>query len=127
MRNRKSEDLYCRNSIADTFMGFNGRGRGGRVDVESLEKDNEKGLDSLAERVGLLKAATMGIKGEVDSHHGILDNMDTGMFSARGMLGSVGEKFKLVLNGKQGRNTFLFAVVSILGLFFLWYIMHGRA
>jgi hypothetical protein len=36
------------------------RGRTGKVDVESLEKDNEKGLDSLAERVGLLKAVCCG-------------------------------------------------------------------
>jgi hypothetical protein len=33
------------------------RGRAGKViDVESLEKENDKGIESLAERVGLLKA-----------------------------------------------------------------------
>ena len=36
------------------------RGRAGKVDVESLEKENDKGIDSLAERVGLLKAVRRG-------------------------------------------------------------------
>ena len=35
------------------------RGRTGKVDVESLEKENDRGLESLAERVGLLKAVRM--------------------------------------------------------------------
>lgn len=36
------------------------RGRAtGKVDVESLKKENDRGLDSLAERVGLLKAVSV--------------------------------------------------------------------
>lgn len=31
------------------------RGRTSKVDVESLERENDMGIDSLAERVGLLK------------------------------------------------------------------------
>lgn len=67
-----------------------------RVDVESLERENDRGLDTLSDRVGLLKAATMGIMTEVDSQHRVLDDIDGGMSGTRGLLGSVTDKFQTV-------------------------------
>ena len=48
---------------------------GGALDVESLERENERGVDALAERIGLLKQVTHGIRSEVDSQHHVLDRM----------------------------------------------------
>ncbi|KAJ9508907.1 hypothetical protein QJQ45_028223 [Haematococcus lacustris] len=110
------------------------RGRSGKqLDVESLERDNDRGLDALSERVGLLKAvgsmltitniATHGIKSEVENQHNLLDNMDGSMGHTRGMLGSVNDKFKLVMSNKQNRNM----AVTILGVtgivVLMWWIL----
>jgi hypothetical protein len=52
-----------------------GGGGGGGFDIEALQRDNDAGVDALAERVGLLKSATAGIRGEVEAQHSILDRM----------------------------------------------------
>ena len=67
-----------------------------RLDVESLERENDRGLDTLSERVGLLRNATMGIKNEVDSQHRLLDDIDGGMGGVRGVLGSITDKIGTV-------------------------------
>ncbi|KAL6757440.1 Qc-SNARE, Bet1/mBET1 family [Haematococcus lacustris] len=105
-------------------MASSTRGRSGKqLDVESLERDNDRGLDALSERVGLLKAATHGIKSEVENQHNLLDNMDGSMGHTRGMLGSVNDKFKLVMSNKQNRNM----AVTILGVtgivVLMWWIL----
>ena len=45
------------------------------VDLEALEKDNDREIAALGDRVGLLKNVTGGIQTEVHSQHNILDNM----------------------------------------------------
>ncbi|KAF8069627.1 BET11 [Scenedesmus sp. PABB004] len=70
--------------------------RGGAMDPESLERENERNLDSLSERIGLLKQATHGIRSEVESQHHVLDRMTDAMFSTGGMLGGAADKFRVV-------------------------------
>lgn len=108
-------------------MDFGTRPRTGssRVDPESLERENDRGVDALGDRVGLLKQLTQGIKNEVDAQHTVLDNMEGGFGSVRGMLGSVNDKFKAVLNDKGQARTMYAAVGSVVVLFFLWYFLHG--
>mmetsp|Transcript_19227 Transcript_19227/g.48931 ORF Transcript_19227/g.48931 Transcript_19227/m.48931 type:complete len:111 (+) Transcript_19227:124-456(+) len=108
-------------------LGTRGRGGKGGVDVESLERDNDRGLDTLAERVGLLKAATLGIKNEADSQHNLLDNMDGGMMNTRGFLSSVNDKFKLVMSNKQNRTTSMMVVGVLAVLFVIWYLKQRAA
>ncbi|KAG1681168.1 hypothetical protein FOA52_015611 [Chlamydomonas sp. UWO 241] len=105
-------------------MDFGGTSRprgGAKVDVESLERENDRGVDVLGDRVGLLKSLTQGIKNEVDSQHSVLDNMGESMFNVRGMLGGVNEKFQKVLADKSNHKTIAAVVGSAVVLFFLWY------
>ena len=46
-----------------------------QVDPESLERENDRSIDALGERVGALRAMTSGIHGEVESQHRLLDSM----------------------------------------------------
>lgn len=104
-------------------MAGGARGRGKeRVDVEALERDNEHGLDSLAEKVGLLKMATQGIKGEVDNQHVTLDGMDDGMMGTRGILTSVNDKFKTVMSNKSNRQMTILVVVALSILVVFWWL-----
>eukprot|EP00798_Chlamydomonas_sp_ICE-L_P007279 gene7279-395_t len=110
------------------------RGRGGKnVDIESLERDNDKGIDSLSDRVNMLKQtslsdrvsmleqATMGIKGEVDGQHRLLDDMDGGMVNTRGFLTSINDKLSTVMSTKQGQKMGMIVGASVLLLILFWY------
>jgi hypothetical protein len=137
--------------LTPSFLKYMNNGnmtnRGSRVDIESLERDNDRSLDALSERVGLLKQAreprelatrphsshtpcmlqaTLSIKGEVDSQHSLLDGIDSGMFGARGLIGSVNDKFKMVLNDKQGSKTMMVIIGSVIVLFGFWYFVVRR-
>lgn len=94
------------------------------MDPESLERENDRGLDMLSERIGLLKQATHGIRNEVDSQHHVLDRMADSMFATGGMLSGARDKFKVVMNNKQNRQmlTFIggFAFVLLLLYFLLF-------
>lgn len=92
-----------------------------KVDVESLERENDKGLDALSERVSLLKAATAGIRGEVDSQDRTLDDMGGGMGGISAFLAAGTSKFKTVMSDKKNNN-FMFGVIGmVVLLFLLWY------
>jgi hypothetical protein len=51
-----------------------------QADPESLERENDRSIDALGERVGALRAMTSGIHGEVESQHRLLDSMVRLMF-----------------------------------------------
>eukprot|EP00878_Enallax_costatus_P002751 GHUV01002941.1.p2 GENE.GHUV01002941.1~~GHUV01002941.1.p2 ORF type:complete len:108 (+),score=30.98 GHUV01002941.1:451-774(+) len=106
-------------------MNSRGRfGQEGAVDPESLEVQNDQGIDMLSERIGLLKQATHGIRNEVESQHHVLDRMADSMFATGGMLGGARDKFKMVMNNKQNKQmlTFVggFAFVLLLLYFLLF-------
>mmetsp|Transcript_21038 Transcript_21038/g.62954 ORF Transcript_21038/g.62954 Transcript_21038/m.62954 type:complete len:85 (-) Transcript_21038:1220-1474(-) len=69
---------------------------------------------------------TQGIKNEVESQHSILDGMGEGMSSVKGMIGNVGDKFRMVLQDKANNKTIMAVVGGAVLLFFLWYFLHGR-
>lgn len=77
------------------------RGVKDKVDIESLEQENDKGLDLLADRVALLKAATNKINDEAAQQHTLLDGIDGAFASTRGLLGSVTDKFTMVMSDKN--------------------------
>eukprot|EP00195_Chlamydomonas_chlamydogama_P013918 CAMPEP_0202902942 /NCGR_PEP_ID=MMETSP1392-20130828/19361_1 /ASSEMBLY_ACC=CAM_ASM_000868 /TAXON_ID=225041 /ORGANISM="Chlamydomonas chlamydogama, Strain SAG 11-48b" /LENGTH=67 /DNA_ID=CAMNT_0049589823 /DNA_START=216 /DNA_END=419 /DNA_ORIENTATION=- len=66
----------------------------------------------------------MGIKNEAESQHSLLDNIDSGMGSARSFLGSVNDKFKVVMNDKQSRKMIGMVVATVVGLVGLWYLIN---
>ncbi|GLC50819.1 hypothetical protein PLESTB_000435500 [Pleodorina starrii] len=95
-----------------------------KVDIESLEQENDRDLDHLADRVALLKNVTHGINKEVDNQHKLLDNMDGSFMSVRGLMGAVTDKFRVVYNDKANRR-FIYGVVGVAAaLFLVWYLMN---
>ncbi|KAF5838893.1 Qc-snare protein, Bet1/mBET1 family [Dunaliella salina] len=97
-----------------------GKDRSG-VDPESLERGNDQGLDTLAERVGLLKMATHSVRNEAESQHTILDKLGMGFASTHSVLGSASDKFKVVMSNKQNRNITLVIAASVALLLLYWY------
>lgn len=94
-----------------------------KVDIEALEQENDRELDHLGDRVALLKNLTHGINKEADSHHKLLDNMDTNFMSARGLMTAVTDKFRMVYNDK-GNKQIIYGVVAVaVVLFLLWHFM----
>lgn len=92
----------------------------GAMDVESLERENDRGIDLLSEKIGLLKQATHVIKNEADSHHSILDRLDNNMTGVRGALGSSVEKFKSVMSDRHNRKLFVLVLGTSLVLLIIW-------
>eukprot|EP00882_Tetradesmus_deserticola_P004696 GHRQ01004950.1.p2 GENE.GHRQ01004950.1~~GHRQ01004950.1.p2 ORF type:complete len:107 (+),score=34.07 GHRQ01004950.1:37-321(+) len=92
------------------------------MDVESLERENDRGLDALSERIGLLKQATHGIRNEAESQHHVLDRMADTMFSTGGMLGGAADKFKVVMNNKQNRQMLTFVGGFAVALLLVYYL-----
>jgi len=100
-----------------------GGSRDGPMDPESLERDNDRGLDLLSERIGLLKQATHGIRNEADSQHSILDRMADGMVGTRGLLSGANEKFRQVMNDKRNRQLLTMVVGIVVLLLLLYYFV----
>lgn len=90
------------------------------TDPESLEKENDKGIDALGERVSMLRNITSNIHGEVDSQHQILDRMAQSMGGIQLGLGASVDKFKKVMNEPQGRKMVYMAGGAALLLFILY-------
>lgn len=44
-------------------------------DLEAMERDNDRNISDIGERVSMLKNITKGIHDEVQAQHGILDGM----------------------------------------------------
>eukprot|EP00775_Hariotina_reticulata_P012724 gene12724-12854_t len=98
-------------------------GKEGAVDVESLERENDRSLDALSERIGLLKQATHGIRSEVDSQHHVLDKMADSMFATGTVMGGAVDKFKVVMNDKQNRRMLMFIGGFAVVLLLLYYLL----
>ncbi|EFJ28156.1 hypothetical protein SELMODRAFT_170735 [Selaginella moellendorffii] len=86
------------------------------------EQENERDLDGLHDRVRMLKTLTTDIHEEAQSHSRLLDQMGSGMDTARGMLSGTVDRFKRVFETKSGRNMFTI-VASFLLVFLLIYFM----
>eukprot|EP00884_Botryococcus_braunii_P002512 jgi/Botrbrau1/12261/Bobra.0323s0004.1 len=110
------------------LFGSNATSNGGpAIDPESLEKENDRGIESLGDRVGLLRNLTHGIKSEVDSQNKTLDGMaDTMGMTSMGLQGAV-TRFKRVFDTPQKQKTFYFIIgtVGVLFLLYLWVSRRG--
>ncbi|GBG00474.1 hypothetical protein Rsub_13155 [Raphidocelis subcapitata] len=103
-------------------MSGSRRLNGGGFDVESLERENDRGIDALSERIGLLKQATHGIRAEVDSQHTILDKMADSMVGTHSMLGGAANKFKVVMADKDNRRMLTVVCGMVVVLLVLYYL-----
>ncbi|KAG2498062.1 hypothetical protein HYH03_003823 [Edaphochlamys debaryana] len=92
-----------------------------KVDIESMESENDRELDHLADRVALLKNVTHGINKETNDQHKLLDNMDGSFMNVGGFMGSVQDKFAMVMNDKANKRLIYGVVAVATGLFLLWY------
>jgi hypothetical protein len=90
------------------------------MDIESLEKSNDRDIDHLGDRVGLLKSLTKTIKGEVDSHNSVLDNLANDMGGTHGSLAGAANRFKKVFDDSQNKRMLLIVVGTVGVLFFLY-------
>ncbi|GFR40738.1 hypothetical protein Agub_g1348 [Astrephomene gubernaculifera] len=94
-----------------------------KMDVESLEQENDRELDHLADRVALLKNVTHGINKEVGDQHKLLDNMDGSFANVGGFMGAVADKFRVVYNDKANKRFIYGVVASVTALFLVWYLI----
>lgn len=95
----------------------------GNFDVESMERENDRGVDALSERIGLLKQATHGIRSEVESQHSILDKMADSVLGTHGMLGNASNKFKVVMADKDNRRMLSIVGGMVVVLLALYYFV----
>eukprot|EP00243_Klebsormidium_subtile_P001904 TRINITY_DN13611_c0_g1_i1.p1 TRINITY_DN13611_c0_g1~~TRINITY_DN13611_c0_g1_i1.p1 ORF type:complete len:156 (+),score=15.46 TRINITY_DN13611_c0_g1_i1:103-570(+) len=89
---------------------------------EIAEQENERGLDTLADRVSILKRITTDIHSEAESHHSLLDQMGRNMDGARGMLSGTVDRMTKVFQTKSGRQIF-YIVASCVAIFLLIYFL----
>ncbi|XP_031097551.1 bet1-like SNARE 1-2 [Ipomoea triloba] len=96
------------------------------------ERDNDKAMDNLQDRVTFLKKLTGDIHEEVESHNRMLDKMGNEMDSSRGVMSRTMDRFKMVFEKKSSRKTCKLAGWFVLSFFliyyifrFLMYFMHG--
>ena len=87
-------------------------------DPESLERENDRNLETMGDRVSMLKNITMDIHKEADSHHRILDGMRDDMSGFQGVLTQTVQHFSKVLETKKGRY-FCYLFVFYNGMRFL--------
>ncbi|CAA7399014.1 unnamed protein product [Spirodela intermedia] len=86
------------------------------------DHDNDKALNSLHDRVNILKRLTGDIHEEAESHNRILDRMGNAMDASRGALSGTVDRFKTVFESKSGRRM-VTLVASFLALFLLIYYL----
>ena len=87
-------------------------------DPESLERENDRSLETMGDRVSMLKNITMDIHKEADSHHRILDGMRDDMSGFQGVLTQTVQHFSKVLETKNGRY-FCYLFGFFIGMWFL--------
>ncbi len=98
---------------------------GAQVDEESLERENDRGVSDLGDRVGLLKSITKGIRDEVQEQHGILDRMSLDMSGTRGLLGGTVERLGKVMEDSNNSRLMRF-VCGLVALMMVIYFLFGR-
>nr|GME18623.1 AT-hook motif nuclear-localized protein 20-like [Ipomoea batatas] len=86
------------------------------------ERDNDKAMDNLQDRVTFLKKLTGDIHEEVESHNRMLDKMGNEMDSSRGVMSRTMDRFKMVFEKKSSRKTCKLAGWFVLSFFLIYYI-----
>jgi blocked early in transport 1 len=85
---------------------------------DSLEKENDRSLEHMSDRVSMLKNITIDIKREADDHNKLLDSMRTDMEGFNGLLKETVVKFTKVLETKNGR----YACYMLVFFMFCWFL-----
>uniref|UniRef100_J3MVD6 t-SNARE coiled-coil homology domain-containing protein n=1 Tax=Oryza brachyantha TaxID=4533 RepID=J3MVD6_ORYBR len=85
------------------------------------ERQNDQAMDSLHDRVSVLKRLTGDIH-EVENHNRMLDRMGNDMDASRGFLSGTVVKFKMVFETKASRRMATM-VTSFIVIFFLIYYL----
>jgi hypothetical protein len=98
--------------------------RPGALDPESLERDNDGAIASLAERVGMLKLATAGVRDEAEGQHALLDRLADGVGQARGMASVAAQRLGVVMSDREGRRQLMVLTgAATAALLFVWYVV----
>ncbi|CAM6018108.1 unnamed protein product [Sphagnum balticum] len=90
--------------------------------TEIAEQDNERGLDTLHDRVNVLKRLTADIHGEVDSQNRLLDGMASAMDASRGIMSGTMNQFKRVFETKSTRTIFTIVGTCVVVFFLVYYL-----
>lgn len=86
------------------------------------ERDNDKAVDSLQDRVSFLKKLTGDIHEEVETHNRILDRMGHEMDSSRGIMSGTMDRFKMVFEKKSNQKVCKLVGYFVLSFFLIYYI-----
>ncbi|XP_039817303.1 bet1-like SNARE 1-1 isoform X2 [Panicum virgatum] len=89
---------------------------------EIHEQGNDQAMDSLHDRVSILKRLTGDIHEEVENHNRMLDRMGNDMDASRGFLSGTVDKFKMVFETKSSRRMATM-VASFIAVFILIYYL----
>ncbi|KAL5222488.1 hypothetical protein ABZP36_027201 [Zizania latifolia] len=118
------EDLQdFRSNRAALFDGIEeGAIRSSAYSSQAHEHENDQSLDSLQDRVSVLKRLTGDIHEEVENHNRMLDRMGNDMDASRGFLSGTVDKFKMVFETKSSRRMATM-VASFIAVFFLIYYL----
>ncbi|KAH0739797.1 hypothetical protein KY290_038502 [Solanum tuberosum] len=108
-RNLGIEGLDHRAHRAALFDNYDSIEEGGIRDSSSYprdldERDNDKAVDSLQDRVSFLKKLTGDIHEEVETHNKMLDRMGNEMDSSRGIMSGTMDRFKMVFEKKSNQK-----------------------
>ncbi|WCJ23974.1 Bet1-like SNARE 1-1 [Euphorbia peplus] len=87
------------------------------------ERDNDKAIESLQDRVIFLKRLTGDIHDVVEGHNRMLDRMGNNMDASRGMMSGAMERFKKVFEKKSSRRTCVLAGFFILAFVAMYYLI----
>ncbi|CAN4120478.1 unnamed protein product [Withania somnifera] len=86
------------------------------------ERDNDKAVASLQDRVSFLKKLTGDIHEEVETHNKMLDRMGNEMDSSRGIMSGTMDRFKMVFEKKSNGKVCKLVVYFVLAFFLIYYI-----
>ncbi|KAL2652416.1 hypothetical protein R1flu_020544 [Riccia fluitans] len=111
-----------RNSLFDTLEEGGVRASSSYSTSEIAEQENDRGIESIGDRVSVLKRLTTDIHDEVDNHNRMLERMEQDMDTSRGMLSGTVARFTRVFETKGGRSMFTI-VGSMVVVFFLVYYL----
>ncbi|PUZ52731.1 hypothetical protein GQ55_6G293100 [Panicum hallii var. hallii] len=89
---------------------------------EIHEQENDQAMDSLHDRVSILKRLTGDIHEEVENHNRMLDRMGNDMDASRGFLSGTVDRFKMVFETKSSRRMATM-VASFIAVFLLIYYL----
>lgn len=86
------------------------------------ERDNDKAVESLHDRVSFLKKLTGDIHEEVETHNKMLDRMGNEMDSSRGIMSGTMDRFKVVFDKKSNQQVCRLVGYFILSFFLIYYL-----